>query len=92
MDSDLIQEVVAFLNFKTKGHSGHALKESDYWKDGMEHFRELSEPLRQRIKEEIFIRPLSEVRLFGHSKRDKAEQRELRKVSAQFTPHLDFQG
>ena len=51
-------EVVGFLNFKAKRHSGRALKESDVWKPGMEHFRELSPPLRQRIKKEIFVRPL----------------------------------
>lgn len=80
LDGALIHEVVEFLNFKTKGHSGHALKESDYWKPGMEHFRELSEPLRQKIKEEIFIRPLREVRLFGHSKKDKTDQQQLKKL------------
>lgn len=78
LDSALIQEVVQFLNFKTKGHSGHALKESDYKR--MDHFRELSEPLRQKIKEEIFIRPLREVRIFGHSKRDKEDKEDLKRL------------
>eukprot|EP01043_Picozoa_sp_COSAG02_P030919 COSAG02_NODE_1997_length_10152_cov_3.110315_5_plen_943_part_00 len=78
LDSALIQEVVQFLNFKTKGHSGHALKESDYRR--MEHFRDLSEPLRQKIKEEIFIRPLREVRIFGHSKKDKEDKEDLRRL------------
>ena len=78
LDGNLIQEVVRFLNFKTKGHSGQALKESDYRR--MEHFRELSEPLRQKIKEEIFIRPLREVRIFGRSKKDKKEVQNLKKL------------
>ena len=80
LDNMLIQEVVAFLNFKAKGHSGRALKESDEWKPGMEHFRELSPPLKQRIKKEIFVRPLREVRIFGHSRQEAKESTEMREM------------
>jgi len=75
LDTKLIQEVVGFLNFRAKGHSGRSMKPGV-----AQHFQELSMPMKQRIKQQIFLRPLREVVLFGHSKLEADESRELKKM------------
>ena len=73
LETSLIQEVVQFLNFKAKGHSGHKLNN-----DGPIKMDSLSLPLRERVKQEIFTKNLEKVRFFGHSKEDEHERRTLR--------------
>jgi hypothetical protein len=71
----MIREVVKFLNFKAKGHSGHALKDSE---DSC--FSNLSRPLRDRIKQQLFAPALKKVRFFGHSPKDVQERDSLRET------------
>ena len=50
LEADLIDDVVRFLNFKTKGYSGRALKDSDVErKPEMMYFEELSADLRLQV-------------------------------------------
>ena len=75
LEADLIDDVVKFLNFKTKGHSGHALKDSDVErKPEMMYFQELSEDLRLQVKEKIFLPALEKVGFFGHSEAQRLER------------------
>ena len=75
LDAKLVQDVIAFLNFRAKGHTGRMTNP-----EIVQHVQELSMPLQHRINQQILLRPLREVALFGHSKQDADEARELKKM------------
>jgi hypothetical protein len=75
VNREMIQQVVKFLNFKAKGHSGHAIQDGEG-----SHFSHLSRPLRDRIKQELFAPALKRVRFFGHSVKDEQERESLRET------------
>ena len=69
---ELIHEVINFLNFKAKSHSGHSADTADA------QFRYLSVPLQKKIKVEQYLPALQSVKLFGWSREDEEAEAKTR--------------
>ena len=71
LDDKLVEDVIAFLNFKANSISGRAMNEHD------ERWEYLSAPLRERVRVEMFTPLLKEIEVFGWSKVDEQHLREM---------------